>query len=385
MPVQYPYGTDVAVDPSGNLFITEGGNEVMEVTPSGVQIPFDLVGDWDGPSALATDSAGNLFVVNAGGELDELTPAGLETTIVSNVDDPQGVAVDSAGNIYVANTGADQVLKVCPSGTETLIGSGFTEPVSIAVDSVGNVYVGNMSGPNRNQAFRITPQGVQTAIASGFTYTGGVAVDSFGDVCGADFEGNVVDRISAAPRAANVAVGSVAVSWQPPTYNGTSLITSYKVTAVDAHECDPRRANLYLHCEKSRKRHVHGHKADQRGQLHLLPHATNKFGAGPSSAQTNSVKIELPPTVTSISPSSGPKIGGTVITITGTGFALGAKAVIGSGTGAVVCTSVGVASSTKLIATTGAAPSSGKLNVYVTANGATSAASTGGVFTYVPT
>ena len=93
------------------------------------------------------------------------------------------------------------------------------------------------------------------------------------------------------------------------------------------------------------------------------------------------------PTVTTISPSSGPGAGGTGVSIAGTGFLSGATVSLG-GTPA---TGVVVNSSTSITATT-AAHAAGAVNVVVTntdsqigtlANGYTYNAATGGTITYV--
>ena len=90
-----------------------------------------------------------------------------------------------------------------------------------------------------------------------------------------------------------------------------------------------------------------------------------------SVAQSASVKFkfEVPPTVTKVEPSEGPSSGGTAVTITGTGFAEGAKVKIGA-----EATEVVVKSETEITAKT-AASTIGKAEVVVS-NGEVS--STGG-------
>jgi hypothetical protein len=99
------------------------------------------------------------------------------------------------------------------------------------------------------------------------------------------------------------------------------------------------------------------------------------------------------PTVSSVSPSSGPTSGGTAITIRGTGFVTGASVVIGQrqgagvGTGAIAATGVQVISATEIIAVTGSGAEAGTWNLYVTTPGGTSAGNAWDDFTYlaVPT
>jgi hypothetical protein len=83
-----------------------------------------------------------------------------------------------------------------------------------------------------------------------------------------------------------------------------------------------------------------------------------------------------PPTVTGISPASGPTTGGTAITLSGTNFAAGATVTIGGAT----ATGVTVTSSTSLQAVTPAG-SAGQAAVRVTVSG--QSATYAGYFTYV--
>jgi hypothetical protein len=86
----------------------------------------------------------------------------------------------------------------------------------------------------------------------------------------------------------------------------------------------------------------------------------------------------LVPTVSSISPNSGPPAGGTAVTITGTNFASGATVKFGS----TAATNVVVVSSTSITATT-PAESSGAVTVTVTVNGQSGSLTNG--FTYTGT
>jgi hypothetical protein len=94
------------------------------------------------------------------------------------------------------------------------------------------------------------------------------------------------------------------------------------------------------------------------------------------------------PSVTNVSPNTGPIDGGTAITMTGTGFTSPATVVIGQGYGtnrAVRATNVDVVSSTEITATTGESSKAGTFSPYVNTSGGTSAASAGSNFTYTPT
>ena len=99
------------------------------------------------------------------------------------------------------------------------------------------------------------------------------------------------------------------------------------------------------------------------------------------------LNLASPPLVSTVSPNSGPTGGGTPITVTGSGFVVGDKVVIGQGNGsaagAIVATGVSVVSSTNITATTGGGAKPGTWNLFVVApDGTASAAASGDKFLY---
>ncbi len=98
--------------------------------------------------------------------------------------------------------------------------------------------------------------------------------------------------------------------------------------------------------------------------------------SGQSGSLTNGFTYVVPPTVTSVSPNSGPTTGGTAVTITGTNFVSGATVTFGS----AAATNVVVVSSTTITATTPAG-SAGAVTVTVTVSGQSGSLASG--FTYV--
>ena len=176
--------TQIAVGPSGDLYIADTGNHrVRKVDSIGVI-----------STVAGSDSAG--FSGDGG-------PA--DAALLSS---PSGVAVDQAGAIYIADTGNHRIRKITADGTiSTLAGDGkpgFTtdqvsSPGALAVDFVGNVYAVDAG----NYAIRkITPDGAITTVAGtgapGMSSDGGLAVfaslyhpvavalDSAGDIFIAD-------------------------------------------------------------------------------------------------------------------------------------------------------------------------------------------------------
>lgn len=105
--------------------------------------------------------------------------------------------------------------------------------------------------------------------------------------------------------------------------------------------------------------------------------AVNSVGDSVASASVNVVPVSGPPTVTSISPSSGTTAGGTSVTITGTNFISGTTVSIGGSS----CTSVVVVSSTSITCTT--PPGTAGAKDVVVATGISPNATLAGGFTYV--
>ncbi len=99
---------------------------------------------------------------------------------------------------------------------------------------------------------------------------------------------------------------------------------------------------------------------------------------GQSGSLTNGFTYVVTPTVSSVSPNSGPVAGGTAVTITGTNFASGATVTFGG----AAATNVAVVNSTMITATTPAG-NTGAVTVAVTLNGQSGVLTNG--FTYTGT
>jgi prepilin-type N-terminal cleavage/methylation domain-containing protein len=102
--------------------------------------------------------------------------------------------------------------------------------------------------------------------------------------------------------------------------------------------------------------------------------------AGGSSNAFSGYTYVSPPTVTAISPSSGPTAGGTSVTITGTNFVTGATITIGGN----AATGVSVNNSTTITATTPAG-TAGSVNVIVTTAGGSGTKTNGYTYVAAPT
>jgi hypothetical protein len=100
--------------------------------------------------------------------------------------------------------------------------------------------------------------------------------------------------------------------------------------------------------------------------------------AGGTSLIVSSDHFSFNPTITKVSPNGGPKAGGTSVTVSGTGFAVGATNIAFGGTKA---TSVSCSSSTTCVAVS-PAHEVGTVHVKATVNKVSTLASTADEFTY---
>jgi hypothetical protein len=259
-----PFG--VALDASGNLYISDFGNNrtrrVDGVTQQIATVAGTGAKGFGGdnhpatsaqladPKGVALDAAGNLYIADeANGRVrrvdavkqiittvagDSSTtgdggPASTATLVI-----PKGVAVDSHGNIFIADTQNARVRRVdAVTGTITTVAgngspgfigdgglateAGLDHPTGVAIDSLGNFFIAD-SNNNRIRFVNATTKLIGTVAGTGtagFNGDGlatatelssptGVALDSGGTVYIAD-SGNQRIRILAAGNITTVA------------------------------------------------------------------------------------------------------------------------------------------------------------------------------------
>ncbi len=245
---RWPIG--IAIDNAGNLYVTDSGHTIRKVTPDAVVTTIagspGRSGSVDGtgsearftlPSGIAVDASGNLYVTDDSHTIRKITPSGQVSTFAGtagasgSVDAvgsaarfgaPRAIAIDLAGNLYVGDRDNQTIRKVTPGAAVTTLagspgqagstdGAGgnarFNGPVGIAVDTMGNIFVADRF----NHAIRkVTPDGVVTTLA-GFPQTGsidatgsaarfrsprGVGVDSSGNVFVADSANHSIRKVT---------------------------------------------------------------------------------------------------------------------------------------------------------------------------------------------
>jgi sugar lactone lactonase YvrE len=192
----------VATDSAGNVYVADYFNAVVEkITPGGqlsviAGMPGSSGNPTQGPATsshlsqadgVAVDSAGNVYIADGGADvIEKVTPggtlsifagisgtsapptAGLATA--SALDNPNGVGVDAAGAVYVADTGANVIEKITSDGHLSVIagngssgapayngpatGTSLNQPLGMVVDPAGNVFVADSANHTID---RLTP------------------------------------------------------------------------------------------------------------------------------------------------------------------------------------------------------------------------------------
>lgn len=228
----------VAVDASGNVFVSDQGNyAVRKITSAGVVTTLagkrseegyvDAKGSkarFSNLGGLSVDSAGNILVADwYNNALRKITPAGLVTTlnrVVPGFADgkldealfvqPGAIAVGSNGSIYIADSGNDAIRTVAANGkVKTLAGptrkglvndkgakARFRFPTGVAATDKGVVYVADYG----NRVIRkITAKGVTSTVAikhEGLFRPADVALGSDGSLYIADAGGHTIRRLT---------------------------------------------------------------------------------------------------------------------------------------------------------------------------------------------
>jgi sugar lactone lactonase YvrE len=148
----------MAIDPSGNLYVANAGNDTVAVYPPGKTSPSSTYSDGLAtPANVAVGNDGTVYVVNLNGGtefVNEYAPGSMTPTLKipapSNYYE-NGLAVDPSGNLYVSyhnSSGQGWVYKYpFQSASGTNLELAVHTPAGLVVDKNGNLIVADATLP----------------------------------------------------------------------------------------------------------------------------------------------------------------------------------------------------------------------------------------------
>jgi sugar lactone lactonase YvrE len=253
------YPNSVVVDASGNLFIADSiNNRIRKVDTNGIittvagKSGSGFSGDGGAatnaalynPSEVTVDNSGNLYITDSGNNrIRKVDFNGIITTVAgksssgfagdggaatnASLYNPGGLAVDSNGNLFIADVNNKRVRMVDVYGMITTIAGNGTaaysgdnglatnagmSPYAVSVDGYGDVLIADRGN---NRIRQVDPYGIITTVAGtnshGYAGDGvvatsaplydpsGVAMDSYGRVLIADTYNNRIRRFGQGP------------------------------------------------------------------------------------------------------------------------------------------------------------------------------------------
>lgn len=203
----FDFPEDLDVDASGNFYLPDTYNNVVrKIDSTGIVSTVSgtgSTGDADGavlsaqfyqPRGIAIDASGNIFISDTGNNKVKKISGGVVTTLVaSDLNTPLGLEVIGS-TLYIADSGNNMIKKVSvDGGIVTLVaGTGLSDPRRMAASNDGSLLYVADNGSHRVLSVDAVTGAVSVIAGSGSnTYTEGTGESaSFENVWGVAFSGN---------------------------------------------------------------------------------------------------------------------------------------------------------------------------------------------------
>ena len=402
-------GTPISLGSDQGAPVTSPGG--MAITPDGTTLWVSADGNADQvlvPVGLATATAGTPVVLTSypGAEGVAITPDG-KTAYAVNYQDgvvPVTLATRSAGSAISLGSSGPEGIAISPDGSTAWVtesiggsGSGAVVPLSIPSGQAGSpITDASISDP---AGIEVAPDGESVIVGnngfsaggSGDNYVTVISSASRSVTATVDMSSlgeKQADSLAIAPDQAPVAKLAVspAPAGQASSFDASAStvavgsIVSYAWSFGDGSTSttsSPTTSHVYG-APGSYSASVTETDSAGTSTTQVFTGSTLSRNGGPSATASQSFQVKSSgPVVSSIAPDFGPTSGGTVVTITGSGFASPA----GVNFGSVAATGVKVESPTQMSVTSPAGV--GTVDVRVSVSGQESSASAADRFAYV--
>ena len=230
---------DVAVDASGNVYVTDSGNQrVLKLSPANGSYTQSTVASGFGfPWGVAVDFMGNVYVGDEGGGIykESLSNGAYSQTLMNgSIGVAYGVAVDGSENVYAASSQPAYIYEIPAVQTTTVSFAsapvGTTSPDSPQTLTVQNVGMYPLT-------FTMLGTGTNPSISAGFTIgAASTCLDLFTSSTGAELMpgGSCTYQISFAPTTAGTISGSLTFTDNSDNVAGASQTVTLMGTATAA-------------------------------------------------------------------------------------------------------------------------------------------------------
>jgi len=287
----------LAVDAAGNLYIADSFNRrIREVTAATGIITTVAGGSTCGNcytgaatavslsvnGGLAVDSSGNLYISNGdnvskvsngaisvvAGAVSPISAPGFSgdggPATAARLGAPEAIALDSSGNLYIADDTNYRIREVSMGTISTIVGNGSlgdNGPATqaqlfstgfLALDSAGNLYIGD----NAMSAIRkvSAANGTITTFATNFGTVGGMVFDSAGNLYVADPAADQIWKFSNGSRSVYAGSGQLGYTPNVPAANaemwgpfGLAMDSAGNFYLSDSTQSPGSAANLSSH------------------------------------------------------------------------------------------------------------------------------------------